>query len=256
MVIEKARTPLAIQTLDPNDVDALKEFVRKHLKPSQALDACIVGATGILSQSLRSLIHDLSDGHEIFVDDTTPLPILNCYATPTTLGPDRLAAAVGGWFEGDCKHPVLIIDAGTAITYDFVTEDGWFIGGNISAGLHLRLNSLHKHTARLPLVSPSEQTSQYLSNIEYFNRTENPLSVIGNNTTHALVKGALLGIRYEMEGYIREFLLKYPNIIIILTGGTQIVFEKTLKNRTFARPYLVIEGLYLILRHVLLNTKQ
>lgn len=227
-----------------------------YLSPSQPLDACIVGATGILSESLKNTIHDLSDGREIYLDDKTLLPIRNCYATPNTLGPDRMAAAVGGWFEGKCMYPVLIIDAGTAITYDFVKEDGSFMGGNISAGLQLRLHALHEHTARLPLVTPTNYAQQSPSNIECFSISDNPLSAIGNNTTRALLQGALLGIRYEIEGYIREILLKYPNIIIILTGGTQIVFEKTLKNRTFARPYLVIEGLYLILRYVLLNTKQ
>lgn len=249
-----ARTPLAIQMLNPTDADALRCFVHNHRPQNQPIDACIVGATGVVSDELRQVIHELSDGQELYLDDTTPIPIQNCYASPHTLGPDRLAAAVGGWFEGKCKNPVLIIDAGTAITYDFVTEEGHFVGGNISAGLQLRLNCLHEHTARLPLVTCASTDQQPL--IDFSSVTDNPLTKIGDNTTQALQLGALLGIRYEMEGYIREFVLKYPNIIIILTGGTQIVFEKTLKNRTFARPYLVIEGLYLILRHVLLNTRQ
>jgi len=207
-----------------------------------------------VSDSLKQVIHELADGHELYLDNTTPLPIQNCYESPHTLGPDRLAGAVGGWFEGNCELPILIIDAGTAITYDFVTGDGKFIGGNISAGLQLRLHSLHEHTARLPLVSsPTPQTSD---EYECPSISESPIHAIGDNTNKALLQGARLGVRYEIEGYIREFLLKYPNIIIILTGGTQIVFEKTLKSRTFARPYLVMEGLYLIMRHILLKSKQ
>jgi len=220
-----------------------------------------VAVTGELCPSVRKTIHELSHGREQYLGERVPLPIRNLYATPQTLGADRLAAAVAGWYEGGCCRPVLIIDAGTAITYDFVTAAGDYVGGNISAGLRLRLQALHEHTAHLPLmeliedIDEQNRTITAYSNLSVYENQDN-FTTIGTDTSEALRQGALQGMRYEVEGYVREYLLKYPNILIIRAGGTNIAFEKTLKSRTFAHPNLVLEGLYLIHRHTLLTTKK
>lgn len=227
----------------------------------QTVGGCLVAVTGELCPSVRKAIHELSQGQEQYLDEHVPLPIRNRYATPQTLGADRLAAAVAGWYEGGCCRPVLIIDAGTAITYDFVTAEGDYVGGNISAGLRLRLQALHEHTAHLPLVEVVEDSDEEIvtkkthSSLSDEEEQRNPIR-IGANTSEALRQGALQGMRYEIEGYVREYLLKYPNILIIRAGGTMIAFEKTLKSRTFAHPNLVLEGLYLIQRYALLTTKK
>ena len=82
---------------------------------------------------------------------STPIPLSNAYSTPATLGMDRLAAAVGAW-SMQPGHDILVVDAGTAITYDFVSADGVYKGGNIAPGVSLRFKSLHDHTGSLPLV--------------------------------------------------------------------------------------------------------
>ena len=93
--------------------------------------------------------------HFVLFDHKTPVPIVNKYDTPHTLGQDRLAAAVGA--KSLCPNEnLLIIDVGSAITYDFVSEAGEYIGGNIAPGLKMRFTMLQRMTKKLPLVEVGE----------------------------------------------------------------------------------------------------
>ena len=86
--------------------------------------------------------------HFVLFDHMTPVPIRNGYDTPETLGQDRLAAAVGA--KSLCPDEnLLIIDAGSAITYDFVSAEGEYIGGNIAPGLKMRFTMLQRMTNTL-----------------------------------------------------------------------------------------------------------
>jgi type III pantothenate kinase len=161
----------------------------------------------------------------------TPLPIQNGYATPATLGFDRLAAAVGAWSLQPGK-PLLVIDLGTAVTYDFVNAEGIFTGGNIAPGVRTRLKSLHHFTGKLPLVEP---TSQF--------------DLLGNSTETAIRSGVMQGILFEIHGYIDALKLQYPSLFAFLTGGDLIYFDGKLKNGIFVDANLVLTGLNRILRH-------
>ena len=88
-------------------------------------------------------------GHYLELTSQTPLPIENHYKTPETLGKDRIAAVVGGRALYP-KRNLLIIDAGTAITFDFLDKKGRYLGGNISPGMTIRYNALHQDTHGLP----------------------------------------------------------------------------------------------------------
>ncbi|MBO4906358.1 MAG: type III pantothenate kinase [Bacteroidaceae bacterium] len=132
---------------------------------------------------------------------STPIPIRNAYHTPETLGADRLAAAVGGWQRCNGK-PLLIIDAGSCITFDMVTSDGVYVGGNISPGLHARLRAIDDYFPRLPLVSD-----------------EGDLPELGYDTETAIRAGVVQGMRHEIEGYIRHFASIHKGLHVILTGG-------------------------------------
>ena len=118
----------------------------------------------------------------------TPIPLINTYSTPQTLGNDRLAAAVGAYSIG-AGNPLLVIDAGSAITYDLVSADGQYIGGNIAPGMKMRFSALHDYTSSLPYVEPSENDTYELT---------------GKDTRKAILNGVMNGILYEMEGYIRH----------------------------------------------------
>lgn len=166
---------------------------------------------------------------------TTPLPIQNKYSTPSTLGTDRLASVVGAYFHDSNKLcPALCIDCGTAITYDFITADGQYLGGNISPGVSMRLRSLHEFTSRLPLVDKDGE-----------------IPPIGNSTETAIRSGVITGVRHEIIGYIDTYKVKYPDLNVFFTGGDAINFVYPSKKCTFVDDFLVLKGLHIILEHIL-----
>ena len=157
------------------------------------------------------------------------MPFRIAYKTPGTLGPDRLAAVAGAHAQQP-GHDLLVIDAGTAITYDLLTADGTYLGGQISPGIGMRFKALHHFTGKLPLVD-----------------REGERTPIGNSTETAIREGVLQGVDKEIEGYIREYTEKYPSLFVFLTGGDAILLDNRAKSRTFADNLLVIKGLNRIL---------
>ncbi|MCD8193274.1 MAG: type III pantothenate kinase, partial [Tannerellaceae bacterium] len=153
------------------------------------------------------------------------------YQTPHTLGKDRLAAAVGANYLQPGKD-LLIIDAGTAITYEVVEAAGIYTGGNISPGMTTRFRALNHFTEKLPLVAEKED-----------------IPPIGYNTETAIQAGVVNGIIYEMDGYINDLRVKYPGLLVFLTGGHSFYFERRLKNSIFADINLVMTGLNRILEY-------
>ena len=156
---------------------------------------------------------------------STPVPIRNGYSSPSTLGMDRLAAAVGAWSMNP-GHDLLVIDAGTAVTCDFVSADGEFKGGNIAPGIGLRLKSLHEHTGALPMVQAEGETPLF-----------------GYDTETAVRSGVINGMRYELGGFISDLRCKYPSLLVFLTGGDAEFFDIKGKSSIFAVPDLVLRGL-------------
>lgn len=167
----------------------------------------------------------------IFLDASTPLPFKNNYATPETLGRDRLANVAGAvkLFPGS---NVLVIDAGTCIKFDFITRDGVYSGGAISPGLQMRYEALHSFTDQLPLLAPTEET---------------PL--IGNSTAASIHSGIVNGMVAEIEGIAASYLKQFANLRLILTGGDSRYFLNHLKKPIFADPELTLKGLHFILLH-------
>ncbi len=168
----------------------------------------------------------------IELDHLTPIPLVNKYLTPETLGYDRIAAAVGAYTICPKKN-VLVIDAGTAITYDIVTANGEFLGGNISQGVDIRFKSLNKYTNRLPLLERPEKTPPLL----------------GSSTREAMQSGIVNGMLFEMDGFIEAISKKHPKLQVVLTGGDSKYFVGKLKNSIFVDPNLNLIGLNRILEH-------
>ena len=179
------------------------------------------------------ILQFLSGNFDLFIelDHRTELPIENLYETPETLGKDRLAAAVGA-SELFPDQNLLIIDAGTAITYDLVSEKNEFIGGNISPGLQMRFKALNYFTGKLPLVSYSDEFQH-----------------IGRNTTDAIRAGVQNGILYEIAQTIELFNKNYQNLQIVMTGGDSIFFDKKLNYSIFVHFNITLIGLNRILEH-------
>lgn len=157
------------------------------------------------------------------------MPFSILYKTPETLGPDRLAALTEAWNQ-KIGHNLLVIDMGTAITYDIITSEGIYVGGNISPGIGMRFKALHHFTGKLPLVNKEGERIE-----------------IGDTTETAIREGVLQGVNHEIEGYIHNYSLKYPNLLVFLTGGSAFLLDNQTKNRTFADNLLVVKGLNRIL---------
>ena len=167
------------------------------------------------------------------LDADTTVPLQSMYRTPATLGNDRLAGAVGARSVFPDRN-VCIIDAGTCVTYDVVSKDGVYLGGNISPGLEMRYAAMHQLTSKLPKVERK--------GIE---------RLLALSTEEAIQNGGLLGLLMEMAGYIEVLRQKFNGIVCILTGGDSEYFAERLKTEIFVRPNLVLEGLNeILLSHV------
>jgi len=164
-------------------------------------------------------------------DHTLMLPIQIDYKTPQTLGKDRVAALVGAW-RNHKDRDILVIDSGTAVTYDLLSASGVYLGGNISPGMTIRFKALNKYTKRLPLLDE-----------------QGDLPKLGYDTETAIRSGVVGGIIKEMNAYIDEYKREYPGLLVFLTGGHSFYFETKLKNSTFADGNLVLTGLNEILNY-------
>ena len=172
--------------------------------------------------------------HFVLFDHITPIPIRNGYNSPETLGQDRLAAAIGASYLCPQQN-ILIIDAGSAITYDFVSEEGEFVGGNIAPGIKMRLTMLHRMTKKLPLVEVEENEL---------------LPLFGKTTRDAIATGVIRGIVYEVKGYIRSLNAQLKQLTVVLTGGNAPFIANNSRNTSFQiEKNLVLIGLNRILEY-------
>lgn len=161
----------------------------------------------------------------------TPLPFEVDYRSPETLGKDRIAAVAGAMHLYPNKH-VLVVDAGTCITFDVLTAHRKYLGGNISPGLSMRYRSMHEYTARLPLV---EQ--------------ETPPGLLGKTTEEALQNGGTFGMIAEINYYQLETERIFGSVTTLLTGGDATFLAEMMKSQIFVRTHLVLIGLNQILMY-------
>lgn len=162
----------------------------------------IISSVVDIEAAVVNTLHRRSQ-HFVLFDHMTPVPIINRYDTPQTLGQDRLAAAVGA--KSLCPNEnLLIIDAGSAITYDFVSAEGEYMGGNIAPGIKMRFTMLQRMTKKLPLVDAEENEL---------------IPLFGTNTRDAIAAGVIRGVAYEVKGYMRTLKEKMPHYQTFLTGG-------------------------------------
>lgn len=237
LIVDIGNTTTKIAVMDSNNnvvahyrVESLTaEMTTALLAEYPSIDKAILASTGRCDECVCGVLREKMNCFIEF-DSATDIPLKNGYKTPETLGADRLAAAVGAW-ELYGKRDMLIVDFGTAITYDLVT-DGVFRGGNISLGVGARFRALHEFTERLPLCEPTDEKLEF-----------------GGSTREAIEQGVMSGVEYETAGYIGEFCKKYDNLCIIFTGGDAKYFANRIKNTIFASCELTLYGLNRILEY-------
>lgn len=150
------------------------------------------------------------------------------YPTPRTIGPDRLANAIAA--RHHYGAPVVVVDFGTAVTFDVVNRRGNYVGGIIAPGLSAMTDYLHEKTALLPRIRIHETSV-----------------VIGKNTRQAMLSGAVHGYRGLVRELIRELkqALASKQLPVVATGGYARLMAAKVPEIAAVEPLLTLEGLRL-----------
>ena len=207
--------------------DLITESILK-LQKKYALKNCIISSVTKIDSSVIKKI-DFFD-KIIELNQATKVPFQNHYKTPITLGVDRIALASAAVNQYSNQN-ILVIDAGTCITYDFINTSNEYLGGAISPGISIRYKALHQFTANLPLLEPDTY------------------QLIGKDTQSSIHSGVLNGLIHEIDGLIDQYNGEYSNLTVVLTGGDTNFLAKKLKSSIFANPNFLLEGLNSILIH-------
>ncbi|MEZ4803626.1 MAG: type III pantothenate kinase [Gelidibacter sp.] len=203
------------------------ETFKRLVKDYKTIRKAIVSSVGKLEKEIFNEME--SNLNVLYLDSETKLPFVNSYKTPQTLGVDRIALVAASVQKYPHKN-VIIIDAGTCITYDFITSENEYLGGAISPGIRLRYTTLNTLTANLPLLE-----------------TKMPNQLTGNTTANAIHSGVIFGVLMEIDGVINQYREEYEDLTVILTGGDADFLSKQLKNSIFANSNFLLEGLNFIL---------
>ena len=210
---------------------AALSWLSDRLQDGRRVDGAILSATGQDTEGVENFL--TNNLPYIKFRPETPIPIHNAYATPETLGRDRLAAVIGANFLFPNQN-CLVIDGGTCITYNFLSKTETFIGGNIAPGLTMRFRAMNHFTAKLPLVERNIAIS----------------TLLGNTTETAMRAGAQIGLLSEVEGFVKRLENQEGKIKVILTGGDgQFLFDNLSLKEKYLEPHLVLQGLNQILNY-------
>lgn len=201
----------------------LQIAVEKILQAYPKITDLVVASVGSIGEEALRLFEKNVRIH--FISHQSRFPFHNKYATPDTLGIDRMVLATGAVLQFPGQNR-LVIDSGTCITYDFIDSGNHYLGGAISPGIRLRYEALHNFTAKLPLLAKTA-----------------PQDFIGNSTVESIHSGVINGMVHEIEGFIDGYRERYSNFIIILTGGDAYFLAKRLKNTIFAHSNFLLESL-------------
>jgi len=233
LVLDFGNTLQKIAIFDTNQMVEMRAFKKITLKKIQNIILDYPIKSAILSSVIDYPINIKTFLEENFVfiefTEKTPIPLINNYASPQSLGKDRLAAAIAG-NQIFPNQNVLVVIAGTCITYEFINKNGQYEGGAISPGISMRFKALHTFTHKLPLVEKKKE-----------------VTIIGNTTENSILSGVINGILFEVKGITDKYTDDYKNIKIILSGGDMKYFDKILKNSIFAVSNIVLIGLNIIL---------
>jgi type III pantothenate kinase len=194
---------VGISSVVPNVTDIFETLARKYLK----VEPTVVSAA--LDLGIKVL-----------------------YKDPTTLGADRICNAVAGFRK--YGGPLIVIDFGTATTFDVVSKEGDYLGGVIALGLESSAAELHRRAAKLPKIE-----------------LQFPESVIGLDTVSSMQAGIMIGTVDAVEGIVRRIRNEMgQNAKVIATGGLASIMAKQTKIIEAVEPSLVLEGVRLIYERV------
>lgn len=206
-------------------IQQVKETFGRYPNIGQA----IVSSVGDFDEKERAALSIFCTVH--FLDHNLPTPFKNSYATPQSLGVDRIALAAAAFYQNPHGN-TLVIDAGTCITYDMVNDYDEYLGGAISPGVQMRYKAMHEQTTQLPLLTK-----------------EVPTDLIGNSTETSMHSGVVHGVCAEIDGLIDQYKSRFRHLTVILTGGDSQFLSKRLKNTIFADSKFLLRGLNCLLEY-------
>jgi type III pantothenate kinase len=230
LIIDAGNTCVKVAVFEQDTIIELVVFdkkkilfeVKKLIKKHKISSGIMSNVASISEKNILKLQHLIK---LTLVSSTIKVPFINLYKTPKTLGVDRIAL-VSGAVKKYPKKNVLIIDAGTCITFDFVNSKSEYLGGAISLGIQMRFKSLHKFTANLPLLEIVENKN-----------------LIGNSTEESINSGVVNGVIKEIDGVILAYKEKFSDLTVVLTGGDTNFLSKQLKSIIFANQNFLLQGL-------------
>ena len=237
LIIDVGNTLLKLAVFEANVLVDKKSCKKKDFsttlsevsKTHPEIKYSIVSSVGDFTKRELS---ELRERYSVTVlSNKTKVPFRNLYKTPDTLGVDRIALVSAAAVEYPDRN-VLIIDAGSCVTYDFLNDTNEYLGGAISPGLSMRYSALHNFTAQLPLLE-----------------ADTPERLIGGTTALSIHSGVTQGLLYEIDGFIEGYKTNYTDLTIILTGGDAHFLRDSLKSDIFANSNFLLEGLNFILEH-------
>jgi len=207
--------------------DLLNELI--VLFKANNISNTIISSVANINDSVIDFIKN-GNSYLIILNHKTKIPFKNLYKTPKTLGVDRIALMASASIKYP-KENVLVIDAGTCITYDFINTKTEYYGGAIAPGIIMKYKAMHQFTANLPLLKPNNKIT------------------LGNSTKNAMHQGVINGTLLEIDGVINQYKKNNDNLTVVLTGGDTIFLAKLLKSSIFANPNFLLEGLNHILNY-------
>jgi len=196
------------------------------------LDACVISS--VVPQSLfnlRNLSRRYLDAEPLVIGDPgVDIGVEVRLDRPQEAGADRLVNALGCTVAYD--GALVIVDSGTATTFDIVSADGAFEGGIIAPGINLSMQALHTAAAQLPRIA-----------------IEQPPSVIGKNTVHAMKAGVFWGYIHLIDGLVEQVKAEYGEpMTVIATGGVASLFEGASRTIEHFDPDVTLRGLHEVWR--------
>ncbi len=205
------------------------EKVKSIFETFPTITHAVISSVGKLDKKAFEVLSLFCQVHA--ASQNSKVPFKNSYATPQTLGIDRIALATGAFYYNQGGN-TLVIDAGTCITYDIMNDSNEYLGGAISPGIAMRYKAMHGQTAKLPLLEK-----------------EVPIDFIGNATNSCMHSGVVHGVEHEINGVIAQYILRFEDLTVILTGGDAHFLSKRLKNTIFADSKFLLKGLNYLLEY-------
>ncbi len=200
-------------------------------------DTVISSVVPSVEKKISLAVNKLFGKKPLIIGKDLNIPIKNNYNNPQEVGIDRLVNTFSAIKKAN--PPVIVIDLGTAITFDVINEKGEYEGGAIFPGIESSINCLFSRTAKLPAVE-----------------IDKPQNIVGKTTTDSIKSGIYFGYCSLIEGMINKFEKKLnKKFNIILTGGNSKLISNCISIKHLLDEYLAMEGIYLIYEHNLLYSK-